>query len=455
MRIVIVGAGEMGYHLARRLSFENKDVTLVDLREERVYWVQENLDVTAIHGSGSSPAILEEAGIAAASILIAVTDSDEANLVACYVAGVLNPAIRKVARLRAGNYSNLPEILDEKHLDIDLVINPGSEAVKKLVNVLQIPAATDVVDFASSSVKLFGIKLAENSPLVGRSLIQIRSAYPNEKILIPAIFRESEILIPRGSDVLQSGDTIYIMAAMESVKHFLDIAGARSKPLKKLMIYGGTSVGVQVAHALEDIGIHHIRLIESDPERCERIAAELKHTMVLKADAIDEDLLRSEGIADTDAFLAMTDGDEQNALTAILAKRMGAYRVAALTNKVEYHRLVSAIGVDITINPRLVGVSRILQYIRKGKVLSLTMLPGEGVEILEYEAMETSDIVQRQLAKIRFPAGSIVGSVVRGEEFIIPDGRTVITPGDRVVVFARREAVAKVEKLFLVKLEYF
>ncbi len=445
----------MGFHLARRLSFENKDVTLVDRREERVYWVQENLDVRAIHGSGSSPVVLEEAGIKSASMLIAVTDSDEANLVACYVAGVLNPIIRKVARLREENYSTLPEILDNKHLDIDLVINPDKEAVKKLLNVLQIPAATDVVDFAASRMKLFGVRLAANSSLVGRSLIEIRSAYPDDRILIPAIFRESEILIPRGSDVLLSGDTIYIMAGAESVERLLDIAGVRSKPLKKFMIYGGTSVGVEIAHLLEKRGITHIRLIESDPEKCERIAAQLSHTMVLKADALDEDLLRSEGIGDMDAFLAMTNDDEHNALSAILAKRMGSYRVAALTNKVEYHRLISAIGVDITINPRLVGVSRILQYIRRGKILSLTMLPGEGVEILEYEAMETSDIVQRPLAKMRFPKDSIVGAVERGDEFIIPDGHTQVLPGDRVVVFARREAVAKVEKLFLVKLEYF
>lgn len=445
----------MGYHLARRLSLENKDVTLIDRREERVHWIQENLDVRAIHGSGSSPTVLEEAGIKSASMLVAVTDSDEANLVACYVAGVLNPIIRKVARLREENYSRLPEILDEQHLDIDLVISPDNEAVKRLLNVLQIPAATDVVDFAGSRMKLFGIKLSASSPLVGCSLMQIRSAYPDEEILIPALFRESEAVIPRGRDVIMEGDTIYIMAGIESVKRLLDIAGVRSKPLRKFMIYGGTSVGVQVAHALENTGINHIRLIESDSERCDRIAAELNRTLVLKADAVDEELLSSEGIADMDAFLAMTAGDEQNALTAILAKRMGSYRVAALTNKVEYHRLVSAIGVDIAINPRLVGVSRILQYIRRGKVLSVSMLPGERVEILEYEAMETSDIVQRPLAKVRFPTGSIVGGVGRGEQFIIPDGRTVIMPGDRVVVFARKEAVAKVEKLFLVKLEYF
>jgi trk system potassium uptake protein TrkA len=445
----------MGYHLARRLSYENNDVTLIDRNEERVNWIQENLDVRAIYGSASSPAILEEAGIVSASLLIAVTDSDEVNLVACYVAGVLNPVIRKVARLRDQNFSELPKILDEKHLDIDLVINPDNEAVKKLVNVLQIPAATDVIDFATAHLKLFGVKLAADSPLVGHSLIQIRLNYPHRKVLIPAVFRESEILIPRGGDVLMAGDNIYMMAEKESVPALLDLAGVRSKPLKRFMIYGGTSVGVQVARALENNGITNIKLIESDPDKCERIAAELNHTMVLKADALDEELLKSEGIADMDAFLAMTNGDEQNALSAILAKRMGSFRVAALTNKVEYHRLVSAIGVDITINPRLVGVSRILQYIRRGKVLSLTMLPGEGVEIVEYEAMETSDIVQRPLAKIKFPRGSIVGAIERGDDFIIPDGRTEIMPGDRVVVFARKGVIPKIEKLFLVKLEYF
>lgn len=445
----------MGFHLARRLSTENQDVVLVDRREERIQWVQDNLDVRAVHGRGSSPAALKEAGIENASLLIAVTDSDEANLMACYVGGMLNRVMRKVARVREDEYSSMGEILDDRHLGVDLAINPEEETVKKLLRVLAIPAATDAMDFAEERIKLFGIRLNSDSPLSGMTLMELRASYPKDKFLIPAIFRESEALIPRGGDTLKAEDTIYLMAEADSVPRLLELCRLRAKPLKRFMIYGGANIAVRTARELEGQGITHIRLIESDRDKCERIASQLTHTMVLRADAIDEDLLREEGVAQMDAFLAMTDDDEQNALTAILAKRMGSYRVAALTNKVEYHRLVSAIGVDIALNARLVGVSKILQHIRRGKVISVSMLPGEGVEILECEAMETSDIVGVPLRKVHFPEGAIVGAVERDRKLLIPDGATVIEPRDRIIVFARRHAVQKVEKLLTVKLEYF
>ncbi len=455
MSIVVVGAGEMGYHLARRLSLENKDVTLIDRDEERVYWIQENLDVRAIVGRGASPDILLRAGISAASMLVAVTDSDEANLVACYVGKLLNGAMKKVARLREEDYSAIPQILDDQHLGIDLVISPESEAVAKLMQILQVPGATDVLDFAEQRIKLFGIRLPENSALVGRSLLNIRAAYPQDQFLIPVILRESDILIPRGEDVLRSDDTVYIMAGAAHIPRLLDLCGLRTRPLKRFMIHGTTRVAVRFVHELEKHGVTHIRVIGADADACEKIAAEVQHALVLKSDSLDEEFLRSEGIGDTDAFFAMTDDDEQNALSAILAKRMGAYRVGAVTNKIEYHRLASAIGVDIAVNPRLAGVAHILQFIRRGRVLSVSMLPGDAVEILECEAMETSDIVGRPIRKLRFPRGSIVGAVERGHEFIIPDGSTVIMPGDRVIIFSRREVVPKIEKFLTVKLEYF
>jgi trk system potassium uptake protein TrkA len=445
----------MGYHLARRLSLEKKDVTLIDKSEQRMFLVQENLDVRTIYGRGSSPSVLLQAGIATASMLVAVTDSDEANLVACYVGRMLNGMMKKVARLRGDDYSAIPQILDDKHLGIDLVISPEREAVAKLGQILQVPGATDVVDFAEQRIKLFGIRLQPDSALVGRSLEQIRSSYPHEKFLIPAVFRESEIIIPRGEDVLRPHDTVYIIAGADHIPRLLEICGLRSRPLKRFMVYGTNNVAVRFVRSLEEQGVTNIRLIGSDDDACERVAAELRHTLVLKSDALDEEFLRSEGITETDVFLAMTDDDEQNALSAILAKRMGSYRVAALTNKAEYHRLVSAIGVDIAVNPRLVGVARILQFIRRGKVLSVSMLPGDAVEILECEAMETSDIVGRPINKLKFPRGAIVGAIERGTEFIIPDGSTVIIPGDRVIIFSRREAVPKIERLLTVKLDYF
>jgi len=455
LSIVIVGAGEMGYHLARLLYHEKRNVTFIDKSPEKVNFVQANLDVHAVVGRGASPSALRAAGVEKASILIAVTDSDEVNLLACFTAGHLNRYMTKVARLRQDDYSEYPEILDKENLGVDLVISPDTEAVNKLVQVLKIPVATDVIDFAEGRIKLFGVKLAEASPLVGRSLTSLGEEFREDRVLIPAVFRDSGVIIPRGQDILKAGDTIYVIVAKDAIPGVIEKAGLHGDPLKSFMILGGTPAGVRTARELEKHGISQICLVESDPARCEKIASELDSTMILKTDSVDEEFLRSEGIGETDAFLAMTDDDEHNALTALLAKKMGARRVAALTNRLEYHRLVFAIGVDVVINPRLAGASKILQFIRKGKIISVTMLPGEGVEAIEFEAMETSKLVGKPLNKIRFPSGAILGAVERAKEFFIPHGDSVIEPGDRVIVFVRRDAIPKMEKLVTVKLEYF
>lgn len=455
MSIVIIGAGEMGYHLARRLSYEKRPVVIIDRNPARVNFVQETLDVQALVGRGASPSVLKQAGIERAGILVAVTDSDEVNLVACSVAGLFNQFMKKVARLRQREFYELPEFHEHGHLGVDLFINPENEAVNKLVQVLQVPAATDVIDFAEGLIKLVGIQLRPNSPLVGHTLMHIGELYPGERLLIPVVFRDSEALIPRGDDVLKEFDTVYVIADRDSLRRTIEMSGLEGEPPKRFMILGGTDVGVRTALELEKSGFSHIRLVESEQERCEEIAGELDRTMVLKADSVDEEFLKSEGILETDAFLALTDNDETNALTALLAKRMGVKRVAALTGKMEYHRLLSVIGVDVVVNPRLEGASRILQFVRKGNVRSVSMLPGEGVEAIEFEAMETSSVVGRPLRKIRFPRGAIVGAVERGREIFIPDGMSVLWPGDRVIVFARREAIPKVEKLMAVSLDYF
>ncbi len=452
---MIIGAGEMGYHLARRLSYEKRNVAVIDRDPERVSFIQSNLDVKVICGRGSSPTVLEEAGIRAAAILVAVTDSDEVNLVACAVAGTLNRFMTRVARLRADDFSKNPQILDKEHLAVDLVINPENEAVKKLIEVLQVPIACDILGFSDGRIKLLGIQLPPESPLVGSSLIELGERFRDQRVLVAAIFRGPEVIIPKGSDVLRARDTVYLMAEKESVPGVIELCGGKGEPLRRVMIWGGTSAGFNTAKKLETLGIPQIRLVESDPARCEEIASELDHTMVLRADSVDEDFLLSEGISDMDAFLAMTGNEEHNALIALLAKTMGARRVAALTSKMEYHRLAYAIGVDVVVNPRLAGASRILQYIRRGKVLSVTMLPGEGVEAIEFEAMATSELVGKPVRKMRFPSGAILGAVERGEGFFIPHGDTVIEPGDRVIAFARRESIPAMEKLLTVKLEFF
>ncbi len=455
MSILIIGAGEMGYHLARRLSFEKQDVVIIDQDPERVNFVSDNLDVQAIVGRGSSPGALEDGNIRSAQMLVAVTDSDEVNLVACMMAGLMNPFLRKVARLRRLEDYERPDVDAAKNFGLDLIISPEREAVSRLLQVLQVPSATDVVDFADGQIKLFGFHLSANSPLLGRTLMGLRSEYSNKRFLIPAIFRGSEIIIPGGKDVLNPYDIVYLLAATETIPELMKMFGLKATAPKSFMILGASKVGVQIALGLEKQGAARIRLVESDQARCEEVAGLLDHTLVLKSDSIDEEFLRSEGIQDTNVFLAMTEDDNHNALTALLAKRMGVNRVAALTNKFEYQKMLSAIGIDVVVNPRLAGASRILQFLRRGKVISVSMLPGEGVEAIEFEAMEMSQLVGRPLRKIRFPLGAILGAVQRGSEFLIPDGETIIQPGDRVVVFTRREALSKIEKLVTVPIEYF
>ncbi len=455
MSIVIVGAGEMGYHLARRLSYERQDVVVVEKNAAKVNFVHETLDVQTIQGRGSSPAVLKRAGIDKAGVLVAVTDSDEVNLVACFVAHQFNKFMKKVARLRQEDYLEVTGMSEQNHLGVDLFISPEHEAVTKLIKVLKVPSATDVIDFAEGRIKLFGIQLKPDSPLVGLSLMAVRERYPDDRILIPAIFRDSEAIIPHGQDVLKARDTVYVITGIASIPRVMEMSGLQGASPKSFMILGGTDVGVRIAMELETQGVSQIRLVESDLAKCEEIASQLDYTMVLRTDSVDEDFLRSEGIYEIDAFLAMTEDDEHNALTALLAKRMGVERVAALTNKLEYHRLLSVVGVDVVVNPRLEGASRILQYIRKGKVMSVSMLPGEGVEVIEFEAMETSQLVGKPLRKVKFPSGAILGAVERGRDFLIPDGNSVIQPGDRIIVFARREAIPKVEKLISVSPNFF
>ena len=455
MSILIVGAGEMGYNLARRLSYEKQDVVIIDQNPDRVNFISENLDVQAFVGRGSSPAALDEGNIKSAQMLIAVTDSDEVNLVACMMAGLMNPFVKKVARLRRLEDYERADVAASRNFGIDLIISPEREAVSRLLQVLQIPAATDVMDFAEGRIKLFGFHLTPDSPLIGRTLMGIRAEFSDKRFLIPAIFRGSEIIIPGGKDSLNLNDIVYLLAATETIPELMKKFGLKVASARSFMILGASKVGVQTALGLEKQGAGRIRLIESDQAKCEEVAGLLDNTLVLKSDSIDEEFLRSEGIEDTNVFLAMTEDDNHNALTALLAKRMGVQRVAALTNKFEYQKMLSAIGIDVVVNPRLAGASRILQFLRRGKVISVTMLPGEGVEAIEFEAMEMSQLVGRPLRKIRFPLGAILGAVQRGAEFMIPDGETIIRPGDRVVVFTRREALHRIEKLVTVPIEYF
>ena len=454
MSIIIIGAGEVGYHLASRLSKENQDVVIIDRDLEKIRRVQNTLDVQAIHGNGSSISVLRQAGISDASMIIAVTNSDEVNMISCLVAGVQDRVPKKIARVRDPAYAGLFPLFDKEHLDIDLVINPDHEVVEMIHKLMEVPGAVDVVDFGEGKVRMVGLPLVPGSPLAGKSLAELARLYPRSGVLIVAVQKGEKVFIPRGPDVLEANDLLFVVMEREKTQEALESFGRRRPSIKRVMILGGTLIGVELASQLEDMGIQ-VKIIEQNESRCQAIAEKCRRTLVLRGDATYQDLLLEENVAEMDTFIAVTEDEETNVMISLLAKKMGVRRVMTLVNKVGYSPLVHSIGVDIVISPRLAAVNKIIKFIRRGKILSISALPGENAEFFEAVAMETSDIVGRPLRDLQFPRDAIVGALVRGQEVIIPSGSTVIQPGDRVMIFALTSAVKEVEKILMVKLEYW
>ncbi len=454
MSIIVIGAGEVGYHLASRLSQEKKDVVVIDRDPEKIRRVQNSLDVQAIHGSGGSISMLRQAGIAEASMVIAVTNSDEVNMISCLVAGLQDRVPTKIARVRDPDYSALFPLFDKQHLDIDLVINPDHEVVEMILKLLEVPGVVRVTDFADGLVRMVGFPLPSDSPLEGKSLAQITRQYPDAGTLIVAIQRADRIFIPKGNDFLNANDLIFSVSARGKASETLEIFGNKRRSTRRVMILGGGLIGLELARSLENRDIQ-VKVIEQDPNRCLEIAEKCRKVMAFRADGGLQEILLEENVGDMDTFIAVTDDEETNVMLSLLAKKMGAKRVITLINKVAYSPLVHSIGVDVVISPRLAAINRIMQFIRRGKILSVASLPEEDAEAFEALAMETSDLVGRPLKEVHFPKGAIVGAVVRNSEVIIPGGATVIQPGDRVMIFTLASAIPQVEKALTVKLEYW
>jgi trk system potassium uptake protein TrkA len=454
MGIIIIGAGEVGYHLAYRLSQEKKDVVVIDRDLEKIRRVQNTLDVQAIHGSGGSVSLLRQAGISEASMVIAVTNSDEINMISCLVAGVQDRVPKKIARVRDPEYSTLFPLFDKEHLDIDLVINPDHEVVEMILKLMEVPGVVEVMDFAEDQVRMVGLPLPPGSPLVGKSLADLRELYPKSRILIVAIKKGDRVFIPKGQDILAANDLLFLVMPKKNTQEALEGFGNRHPPIKRVMILGGGLIGLELAKSLEERGIQ-VKIIEQNETRCLEIAEKCRKALVLRGDATYQDILIEENVGEMDTFIAVTEEEETNVMISLLAKKMGTRRVMALINKVAYSPLVHSIGIDVVISPRLAAVNKILQFIRRGKILSVSSLPEENAEAFEAIALETSDLVGRPLREVEFPKDAIVGALVRDSEVIIPSGSTVIQPGDRVMIFALTTAIREVEKALMVKLEYW
>ncbi len=454
MRVIVIGAGVVGYTIAERLASEGQDVVVIEKDEKRVKEIKEALDVKVIQGNGSSPRVLKEAGIDEADMVIAVTDSDEVNMIACLIANTQTRIPKKIIRVRNPDYTGYKELFLGGPLGIDFNINPALVAAERILKIIHVPGATDVVDFSEGAIKLVGIRLGKESEVIGKRLRDLKELHPHNRVLIASIYRGMETIIPDGSETLEEGDHLFIVTVPEEIPKVLQLFGKREPAGRRVMIVGGGYIGSYIAGNLEKEDFL-VKVIEKDEERCNYLAQVLEKSLILHGDGTDQELLKEEGIGDVDTFVSVTNDEEDNILISLLAKNLGAKRVIALVDKPEYVSLVSTIGVDVVVSPRLASVGSILQFIRRGKILSVTTLVEERVEVIETVAMETSDIVGRPIKEIKFPEGAIIGAVCKGERAMIPDGETVIDPGDKVVIFALRKAIPRVEKALMVKLEFF
>ncbi len=457
MRVIVCGAGRVGYGIARRLARENSDVTVIDQSKPLIRSVTERLDVRGVVGNGSYPDVLAEAGAREADMIIAVTYSDEVNMIACQIAHSLFNVTTKIARIRASGYLDprYSDLFSRNNMPIDVVISPEREVSEAIKRRMSTPGAFEVKSFVDGKVWAVGVHLREICPIINTPLRQVAELFPDLKITIVAIRRQGRIWRAHAEDQLEPGDDLYFIAAREEVQRALDIMGESERQARRVIIIGGGNIGLYVAKGLEELGSMKIRLIEKDKSRAETIAESLERTVVLQGDGLDRGLLREAGAADAESVVAVTDNDQINILSSVVAKKEGAARALALINDPDYAPIVEAVGIDRFIDPRATTVSTILQHIRRGRIKGVFSLSDGEAELIDAVALDTSPLVNKTLRDAKLPEGIMIGAVHHEGEVVMPTAETVIEPGDRVVLMAMRENVADVEQMFRVSIEYF
>ncbi len=445
MRVLIIGAGAVGFYLARRLAEESHEVTIVDPDPDKVQRAADNLDVLAIRGNGAAIPILEKAGVADAEILIAVSASDEVNLVACLVASQRGVRV-KVARISHPEHHSAQSILSREALGVDLLIGPEQECAWEAFGLLSTSAATDLARFADGKVQLVGMKVLAGAPVAGKSLSQLDVDAQDLEFVLAAVVRNETTLMPTGATVVEPGDKIFLLGPSSGVRSLPTLAGHDPFQLRRVMIGGGSDEAVYLAGHLHEHGVH-CTILELNRNRCRELAEIVPHALVLHGDTTDLDLLEMEGVEGIDGFVALTNRDEVNMLAALLAKSCGARRAIPLIHKMEYMSLIERVGLDAAVSPRISAANAILRYVRRGAIATVATLKGSEAEALEAVIGEGARVIGRRLSDVRFPKGAVVGGIVRGEEVIMPRGGDALEPGDHVIFFVLPEAMGALEKL--------
>ncbi|MEX0602560.1 MAG: Trk system potassium transporter TrkA [Bacteroidota bacterium] len=445
MKILIIGAGEVGFHLAKILSQERHDITVIDRDERQLARVSDALDVLAIEGSGTKLSVLERAGAEDADMLIAVTSTDEVNFTACVLAHKLGTK-KKIIRLNDPEFLEAGDPVNPADFGIDLLISPEGLAAQEIVRLIRRASATDVLEFANGRILLIGLKLDVGSPLINRKLRDVVAEFGELPFRAVAISRGLQTIIPGGEDVFKKGDQVFVIAKAEHIQEMLKLAGKETAKFENIMILGGGRIGKEVAEELQEE--MSVKLIESSKETSAELADELSKTMVIQGEGKDIDLLATEGIIDMDAYIAVTRDEEDNILSCLMAKHLGVKKTIAHIEKLDYIPLANTIGIDSLVNKKLSAANAILKFVRKGEIVSVATLHGVDAEVIEMVAQKGSAVTKKSLRDLHFPEGAIIGCVIHDGAIAIPIGATRIDPHDRVVVFTLPRAIKEVEKFF-------
>jgi trk system potassium uptake protein TrkA len=458
MRVIICGGGQVGYGIAERLAAEQNDVSVVDTSAELIRAVRDNLDVRGFVGHGSHPDVLEAAGAQQADMIIAVTLYDEVNIVACEVAHALFNVPTKIARIRSQSYlqPHYQDLFSRQNMPIDVVISPEIEVGEMVLRRIALPGATDVVRFADDKIAMVAIECLEECPVINTPLSQLTELFPDLPSTVVGISRGGNLFIPHSTDQLVAGDVAYVVSTKEQVRRTLGLFGHEEVEATRIVIAGGGNIGLYVARAIELRQPRtKVKMIESTRDRAVAIADELRRTVVLHGSALDQKVLMEASINDADLMVALTNDDQVNILSSVMAKRLGCKSNLVLINNPTYQEFTKTLGIDAYLNPRNVTISRVLQHVRRGRIRAVHSVQRGAAEIIEAEALETSPLVGPQLRDLDLPNGMRIGAIYRDGEVLRPSGAVRIKPKDRVVIFVLADAVRQVEQMFRVSLEFF
>ena len=457
MKIIILGAGQVGASVAANLASEANDITVVDDDATTLQDLQDRLDIRTVRGHASHPETLSQAGADDADMIIAVTSSDETNMVACQVAYTLFHTPTKIARVRSVEYLNHMRLFAQEALPVDVLISPEQLVTDYIQRLIENPGALQVVDFAGGKVQLVAVHAYYGGPLVGHELRDLKEHMPGIDARVASIFRQGKPITPEGDTIIEADDEVFFVAARKHIRAVMGELRKMDKPVKRVMLAGGGNIGMRLASAIE--GRYQVKIIERQQERARMLSEILDKTIVLLGDAADEELLLEENIENTDVFCALTNDEEANILSAMLAKRLGARKVMSLINRASYVNLVQSGTIDVAISPQQATIGSLLTHIRRGDVVmvhSLRRGAAEAIEAVAHGDRSSSKVVGRTIDEIKLPKGTTIGAIVRGEKVIIAHHDTVIEIDDHVILFlADKKCIQEVERLFQVGVTFF